>query len=129
MATTNPIKYPDLKDIPVSTKTFIVMTNVTLDLRKLYDFLPLTDYTVVPKKRGRKKKLTFVDPNKHVENGSIVTMKFENKFKGVDLKLFRHITLWSAQVVFLECTSQFFVSLDSLLQFFSVFQPRLIRCS
>jgi len=86
MATINPIKYPDLKDIPVSTKTFIVMTNITLDLRKLYDFLPLTDYTVVPKKRGRKKKLTFIDPNKHVENGSIVTMKYENKFKGVDLK-------------------------------------------
>lgn len=82
----NIIQYPKIEDIPVSTKTFIVMTNLTLDLRKLYDFLPITNYTVVPKKRGRKKKISSSDPNRNVEEGSIITMKYENKYKGVDLK-------------------------------------------
>jgi TATA-box binding protein (TBP) (component of TFIID and TFIIIB) len=82
----NELNYPKLEDIPVSTKTFIAMTNLTLDLRKLFEFLPITTYTVVPRKRGRKKKNLFPDPNKHVPDGSIVTMKYENKCKGVDLK-------------------------------------------
>lgn len=30
--------FPRFEDIPVSTKTFIVMTNMTLDIKKLYEF-------------------------------------------------------------------------------------------
>jgi len=84
--TITPITYPKLEDIQVSTKTFIVMTNLTIDLRKLFDFLNVVDYTVVPRKRGRKKKNNCSEENKNVPNGSIVTMKYENKFKGVDLR-------------------------------------------
>ena len=84
--TTSTIVYPKLEDIQVSTKTFIVMTNLTIDLRKLFEFLNVIDYTVIPKKRGRKKKNNNLEDNKNIPNGSIVTMKFENKFKGVDLK-------------------------------------------
>lgn len=81
------IKYPDFDDIVVSTKTFIVKTNLIMDLKKLFDYLPVTDYVSIPKKRGRKKKMNFEENNKDVVNGSIITMKYENQVKGVDLKI------------------------------------------
>lgn len=84
--TSNLIDYPKIEDIPVSTKTFIVMTNLTLDIKKLYEFLPLTPFVLQPKKRGKKKKTSIMENGKTIENGSIITMKFENKIKGVDLK-------------------------------------------
>jgi len=80
------IKFPEFDDIKVSTKTFIVMTNIKIDLQKLFDFLTVTDYVVIPKKRGRKKKNSSTTTSLDIETGSIVTMKFENQFKGVDLK-------------------------------------------
>lgn len=52
--------FPKFEDIQVSTKTFISMTNLTIDLRKLFDFLPVTDYIVIPKRRGRKKNVTIL---------------------------------------------------------------------
>ena len=78
--------FPDFENIKVSTKTFIAMTNLIIDLKKLFDFLPITEYTAVPKKRGRKKKLDVVEQNADILHGSIVTLKFENKIRGVDLK-------------------------------------------
>lgn len=84
--TKKPLKFPEFDDIKVSTKTFIIMTNLVIDLPKLFDFLPVTDYTFVPKKRGRKKKISVDNPNKDVPQGSIVTLKYENKIRGIDLK-------------------------------------------
>jgi TATA-box binding protein (TBP) (component of TFIID and TFIIIB) len=84
--TAKSLVFPEFDDIKVSTKTFIAMTNITIDLKKLFEFLPVTDYVVIPKKRGRKKKTTYTNPNIDIKEGSIVTMKYENKIKGVDLK-------------------------------------------
>ena len=84
--TKKPLIFPEFDDIKVSTKTFIIMTNLVIDLPKLFDFLPVTDYTFVPKKRGRKKKISVDNPNKDVPQGSIVTLKYENKIRGIDLK-------------------------------------------
>lgn len=78
--------FPEFEDIPVSTNTFIAMTNLILDLKKLSEFLPITEYVVMPKKRGRKKKSEVVEQNKNIPDGSIVTLKFENKMRGVELK-------------------------------------------
>lgn len=80
------LKFPEFDDIKVSTKTFIIMTNLKIKLQSLFDFLPITDYTVIPKKRGRKKKSSIIDPNTDIKSGSIITMKFESQFRGVDLK-------------------------------------------
>ena len=81
----NPVKkqlvFPEFEDIKVSTKTFIVMTNLVINLKNLFEFLPITEYAFVPKKRGRKKKNNQVNPNKNVPQGSIVTMKYENNIK------------------------------------------------
>jgi len=82
-----PIQYPKFDDIVVSTKTFIVKTNLVIDLKKLFDCISVTEYKSVPKKRGRKKKLNFEETNQDIKNGSIITMKYENQVKGVDLKI------------------------------------------
>lgn len=80
------LKFPEFQDIPVSTKTFIVMTNITLNIKSLFDFLPITNYVLIPKRRGRKKKSTIIDPNRHIQNGSIITVDLANKTRGVVLK-------------------------------------------
>ena len=61
-------------------------TNLTLDIKKLFDNLPITPYIVVPKKRGRKKKNAPKDPNNDIPDGSIVTLEFETLLRGVKIK-------------------------------------------
>jgi TATA-box binding protein (TBP) (component of TFIID and TFIIIB) len=78
--------FPNFDDIPVSTKTFIAMTNLTIDIRKLFEFLPITDYIVVQKRRGRKKKSLESDPNSDIPDGSIITLDLANEIRGVVLK-------------------------------------------
>lgn len=80
------LEFPNFDEIAVSTKTFIVMTNLTIDIKKLFEFLPITEYIVVPKRRGRKKKNPVADPNKNIENGSIITLDLANDIRGVVLK-------------------------------------------
>lgn len=82
----NELKFPDFDDIKVSTKTCIVVTNIMLDIKSLFEALPITDYIVIPKKRGRKKKNEPEDPNKGIPSGSIITLEYENNIRGVDLK-------------------------------------------
>lgn len=77
---------PKFEDIPVSTTTSIVMTNLTLNIRKLFEHLPITEYVVIPKRRGRKKKSIVVDPNKDISEGSIITLELENELRGVRVK-------------------------------------------
>lgn len=82
--------YPEFDEIPPSTKTFIAVTNLTIDINKLFEFLPCTEYTIVPKRRGRKKKNVQPDPNIDIESGSIITIEYEKNIKGVDLKNKNH---------------------------------------
>ena len=62
------------------------MTNLIIDIRKLFEFLPVTEYVVIPKRRGRKKKTVIVDPNRDIPDGSIITLDLANKVRGVILK-------------------------------------------
>jgi TATA-box binding protein (TBP) (component of TFIID and TFIIIB) len=78
--------FPKFDDIKVSTKTYTANTNLIINLDILYKQLPVTPYVVVVKKRGRKKKSDTADPNKDVEYGSILTIKYENEVRGVELK-------------------------------------------
>jgi TATA-box binding protein (TBP) (component of TFIID and TFIIIB) len=77
---------PKFEKIQVSTKTFTAHTNIIIDISKLFNIIQITPYVVIPKKRGRKKKGIVVDPNHDIKHGSIITVKFEDKIKGVDLK-------------------------------------------
>ena len=73
-------------NIKASTKTFIIKTNIIIDIKKLFDFLPITHYNIIPKKRGRKKKNTPIDIVNDLPNGSVITLEYEDKIRGVDLK-------------------------------------------
>lgn len=77
---------PDFDKIQVSTHTVIAKTNATYDTQRLFSSLPVTPYVVIPKKRGRKKVIQTVDPNKDVPTGSIITLKFTDQLRGVNLK-------------------------------------------
>jgi TATA-box binding protein (TBP) (component of TFIID and TFIIIB) len=78
--------FPDFDNIKVSTKTFTAMTNLKIETIELFNNLDITPYTVVTRKRGRKKKCEQVDPNKNIPEGSIITLKCEDKIRGVELK-------------------------------------------
>jgi len=80
------LHFPEFDDIAVSTKTLICKTNLNLDIEKVAQILPTTDYVVVPKRRGRKKKGIVVDPNKDVPYGSIITIDHMRCIRGVDTK-------------------------------------------
>lgn len=75
----------DFDNIKVSTKTIIVITNMTINITNVFKTLPITDYEIIPKKRGRKKK-TAVVVEKELLPGSIITLKYGNALRGVDLK-------------------------------------------
>ena len=43
-------------DMEVSTKTIIGVSNVELDIQGIYDRIPITEYIVIPRRRGSTKK-------------------------------------------------------------------------
>ena len=77
----------NFQDIPISTRTIIVATNTLINIENLYANLPITEYTVIRKKRGRKKKDMIENINNTVPNGSIVSIKYQDQIRGVELKV------------------------------------------
>lgn len=79
---------PIFDKIEVSTKTIIAVSNLTINIEKMFASLPVTPYIIVPKKRGRKSKEEedAEDPNKNIPSGSIITVKCREFLRGVDLK-------------------------------------------
>ena len=51
------LKFPDFDDIKVSTKTFIVMTNVLINLTNLFDYLKVSPYNLSLLNLRRKSKV------------------------------------------------------------------------
>jgi TATA-box binding protein (TBP) (component of TFIID and TFIIIB) len=86
MPKTKKLVMPSFDDIKVSTKTVIASTNASYDIQRLFEELPVVPYTLVKKKRGRKKNIPSSDPNKDIESGSIITLKYFDNIRGVDLK-------------------------------------------
>ena len=77
---------PQFNEIPISTRTIIVSTNTTIHIENLFNSLPITEYIVHKKKRGRKKKNMIENINNTVESGSIVSVKYQDNIRGVELK-------------------------------------------
>jgi len=74
-------------DIEISTETIIAKTNWKVNIMELYNFLPHTLYTVIPKKRGRKSKEQRQEQTQdNLKDGDIITLKIGSKMKGVNLK-------------------------------------------
>ncbi len=78
--------YVHYDDIKPYTKTFIINMDITLNIEGIFEFLPITDYKVLPRKRGRKKKNEKVEIQNDIKEGSIITLKYKGKTRGVDLK-------------------------------------------
>lgn len=80
------VNIPSFPSISVSTMTIIGVSNLVINTDKFYRYIPVTDYVVVKKKRGRKKKIQPEDPNKDVPPGSIITVEKKRSIRGVILK-------------------------------------------
>lgn len=78
--------FPNFDDIDVSTRTFTSSGNIKIKLDRLFDFLQITPYTVIPKKRGRKKKIEQETKTEDLSEGAIICLEFEGKIKGVRIK-------------------------------------------
>lgn len=72
--------------IDISTETIIGKTNCKINIVELFAFLPVVQYQVIPKKRGRRPKNEKpIDPQV-LKDGDIITLKMNDKIRGVDLK-------------------------------------------
>jgi TATA-box binding protein (TBP) (component of TFIID and TFIIIB) len=80
------INIPNFDDINVRTRTYKSITNLKVNIDKLFDILPITEYKIEQKKRGRKKKDSVPVENNEVYSGNIISLQKEDKFKGVSLK-------------------------------------------
>jgi TATA-box binding protein (TBP) (component of TFIID and TFIIIB) len=72
--------------IAISTQTIICKTNWRINLNELFNILPITEYKVYKKKRGRKPKNFVKNDIQTIKDGSIVTLKFGEKMKGINIK-------------------------------------------
>ena len=77
---------PPFEDIPVSTKTVIAHTNATYDIGRLYDKIPVVSYNPPIKRRGRRTNPPPPDEKDQLPSGAIVTLKYFQHHRGVDLK-------------------------------------------
>lgn len=82
----NKKEYKTFNEIDVSTMTIVATTNWKIDIKSLFEYLEVTPFTVIPKKRGRKPKKLREEPVKEIKEGSVVTMIYKDKMKGVFLK-------------------------------------------
>ena len=73
-------------DLIVSTKTIIAITNLSIHISELFPYIKITDYQLVKKKRGRKKKNLIADLNKNISEGSIIYAQYKDNIKGTCIK-------------------------------------------
>jgi hypothetical protein len=73
-------------DIGISTETIIGKTNCKINITELFAILPVTDYRVIPKKRGRRPKDEKKPEEQVLNDGDIITLKLGPRLRGVDLK-------------------------------------------
>jgi TATA-box binding protein (TBP) (component of TFIID and TFIIIB) len=52
----------------------------------MYQYLPITEYIIIKKKRGRKKKVEVVNPNQNISPGSIISIQNKTNIRGSILK-------------------------------------------
>lgn len=73
------------EDLVRTTRTVIADTNLTLDIAKVYELIPITECVVAEKKKGRRKKKDCADPVMPtvLPSGSIVSAKYNGQSKGL----------------------------------------------
>lgn len=78
------IQHISFDKIEPYTKTTVVVTNIIVDIEKLLHVIPIVPYTILKKKRGRKKK-EFVEPNvnQNIPSGSIIYCTYSGIQRGI----------------------------------------------
>jgi hypothetical protein len=75
------------EEVGVSTKTVIAISNIQIDLEKLYNYIPITEFKPLEKKRGRKKRnYAQITPIKIVPVGSVILIQRRKDHRGCLLK-------------------------------------------
>lgn len=72
--------------IGISTKTVIAITNLKVDLDKLFNLVPITDYEPIKKRRGRRKRMSVEATPMVLPYGSIVLVQRRRDSRGVSVK-------------------------------------------
>ena len=80
---------PEFSSLPASTLTIIATTNLIIDLVKFYNYMPITDFSILQKKRGRKRK-NIIQSVKQIPSGSIISLGKTNQFRGIVMKTSRN---------------------------------------
>jgi TATA-box binding protein (TBP) (component of TFIID and TFIIIB) len=79
------MEVPNFDDIKISTQTIIGISNIVINTEKLFRKFTVTPYKVVEKRRGRKKKDdVYIEPEV-LPDGNIITIKFGDLIRGVDV--------------------------------------------
>ncbi len=66
---------PDFSSIKASTNTIIAITNLVFNLELFYTYLPITEFHINRKKRGRKKASTVDVQNDRIKQGSLISLQ------------------------------------------------------
>lgn len=70
-------------DLIRTTRTVIADTNLTLDIAKVYELIPITECVVPEKKKGRRKKDCISVAPVVLPSGSIISAKYNGQSKGL----------------------------------------------
>ncbi len=73
-------------EIQISTQTIIGISNIEINIEKLFHKFEVTPYTIIEKRRGRKRKNDIEQKPEILSNGSIITIKYGDIIRGVDTK-------------------------------------------
>jgi hypothetical protein len=74
------------EEIGISTKTIIAVTNIRVNMDLFYKYIPITDYTPIEKKRGRKKRIIVEQIVPTLPFGSVVTVQRRRDIRGTVFK-------------------------------------------
>jgi hypothetical protein len=80
------MQIPRFSDIKISTETVIAVSNLQFNIGLFFKYIPITNYTVIKRKRGRKRRVESVDPNLHIPPGSIISVQNKQSIRGVSIK-------------------------------------------
>lgn len=71
------------EDIPISTQTVIITTNIQIQKLNIYNFLPVATITIPPKLKPKDAEKLILNSN--LTNGSIVTLEYIDGIRGYKL--------------------------------------------
>jgi len=76
----------NFKDFKISTETVIGISNLKINLVNFFNYMPITNYIPVEKKRGRKRRVQLPLENNSVPEGSIISLEVGPYMRGVAIK-------------------------------------------